>query len=108
MLPMTYVTSLLVVNIICNEAPEFNNYFAIQINEYPKSSCHEISSIERKFRCLGTCLNTMDMLVMISHDESTKTCMCCSDITGSDITGPNWKSYVPHTCKYLFFFNQMT
>lgn len=53
MLPMTYVTSLLVVNIICNEAPEFNNYFPIQINEYPKSSCHEISSIERKFRCLG-------------------------------------------------------
>lgn len=92
MLPMTYITALLVVNIICNEAPEFNNYFAIQINDYPKSSGHKISSKERKFRSLRTCLNTMDMLVMISHDESTKTCLCCSDITGSDITGLNWKS----------------
>uniref|UniRef100_K1PDA1 Uncharacterized protein n=1 Tax=Magallana gigas TaxID=29159 RepID=K1PDA1_MAGGI len=31
---------------------------------------------------------------MISHDESTLTCMCC---TGRNITGPNWKSYVPFT-----------
>lgn len=73
MLTMTFAALFLVVNIICNEASEFNNYFTIEINEYAKSSCHEISSIERKFRCLGSCLNTMDMLVMISHDESTNT-----------------------------------
>ncbi|XP_052693547.1 uncharacterized protein LOC128171798 [Crassostrea angulata] len=34
---------------------------------------------------------------MINHDESTHTCMCCNDTTGSDIPGPNWKSYVPPT-----------
>lgn len=86
---MTYVALFLDVHIICNEAAEFNDYFTIQINEYPKCSCHEISSIERKFRCLGTCLDIMDMLVMISHDKSTKICMCCHDITVSDITDPN-------------------
>lgn len=103
MLPMIYVALFLVVHIIRNEAAGFNSYFAIQINEYPKSSCHEISNIKSKFRCLGTCSIKMDMMVMISHDESTEACMCCSDITGRDISGPNWKSYVPRTGKYFFY-----
>lgn len=101
MLPMIYVALFLVVHIIRSEAAGFNSYLAIEINEYPKSSCHELSNIKSKFRCLGTCSIIIDMIVMISHDESTEACMCCSDITGRDITGPNWKSYVPRTGKYL-------
>ncbi|XP_052695677.1 uncharacterized protein LOC128174082 [Crassostrea angulata] len=84
----------LVVHIIHNEATVFNDVFAVRTNDYPKSTCHRMSNIRSKGQCLGTCIISVDRIVMISHDESTNTCMCCNDITGSDITGPNWKSYV--------------
>lgn len=102
MLPTTCVVLFLVVYIIRSETTGFNSFYAIKKNVYPKSSCHKIANVKSKSQCLGTCKIKMDMIVMISHDESTKTCMCCSDITGSDIAGPNWKSYVPRTCKYFF------
>lgn len=105
MLPMIYVALFLVVHIIRNEAAGFNSYFAIQINEYPKSSCHEISNIKSKFRCLGTCSIIMDMIVMISHDESTEACMCCSDITGSDMTGPTG-NLMSHVLVSIFFYKK--
>lgn len=105
MLLTTYAALFLVVHIIRNEATVFNNAFAIQTYYHPKSSCHQISKIKSKSSCLGTCIISVDRNVMISHDESTSTCMCCNDITGSDITGPNWISYVPRRCKYLIRFN---
>ncbi|XP_052693542.1 uncharacterized protein LOC128171792 [Crassostrea angulata] len=98
MLLTTYAALFLVVHIIRNEATVFMNVFAIQTYYYPKSSCHQISNIKSKSGCLGTCIISVDRNVMISHDESTSTCMCCNDIAGSDITGPNWKSYVPLPC----------
>lgn len=104
MLPTTCVALFLVVHIIPIDATVFNSIFAIQTNDYPKSSCHKISNITSTSTCLGTCVITVDRIVMISHDKSTNTCMCCNDITGSDITGPNWKSYVPSTCKYFIIF----
>lgn len=99
MLLTTSVAVFLVVHIIRNEATVFNDVLAVQSNDYPKSSCHKISNIISTTKCLITCLISVDKIVMISHDESTNTCMCCSDISGSDITRPNWKSYVP--CKYF-------
>nr|XP_019924464.2 uncharacterized protein LOC109619238 [Crassostrea gigas] len=35
---------------------------------------------------------------MISHDISAKICMCCNDITGSDISGSNWKTFIEPHC----------
>lgn len=102
MLLTTSVAVFLVVHIILNEATVFNDVLAVQTNDYPKSSCHTISNIKRKTKCLTTCVTSVDEIVMISHDESTNTCMCCSDISGSDITSPNLKSYVP--CKYFIFW----
>lgn len=102
MLLTTSVAVFLVVHIIHNEATVFNDVLAVQSNDYPKSSCHEISNIKRTTKCLTTCVISVDKIVMISHDESTNTCMCCSDISGSDIINPNWKSYVP--CKYFIFW----
>lgn len=78
----------------------FKSYYGIQTSEYPKRTCHEIDYIRSKGQCLGTCLFTMDRIVLISHHASIKKCLCCSDITGSDIIGHDWKSYVPRTCKY--------
>lgn len=99
-----YVALFLVVHIIHNEATVFNDVFAVQTNDNPKSSCHQISNIKSKSTCLGTCVISVHRNVMISHDESTGICMCCNDVTGSGITGSNWKSYVPR--KYFLFFHQ--
>nr|XP_034319372.1 uncharacterized protein LOC117687235 [Crassostrea gigas] len=98
MLLTTFVALCLVVHIIHNEATVFNDVFAVKTNDYPKSTCHTISNIKSTSTCLGTCIISVDRNVMISHDESTSTCMCCNDTTGSDITGSNWKSYVPLPC----------
>lgn len=95
----TYAALFLFVHIIRSAETGFNSNYAIETNDYPKSSCHELSSVKSMIRCLATCVATMDEIVMISHDDSTSTCMCCNDVTGSDITGSNWKSYVPRICK---------
>lgn len=44
---MTYVALFLVVRIIRNDATVFNDVFALQTNDYPKSSCHQISNINK-------------------------------------------------------------
>lgn len=95
LLTMACVVIFLVFNAICIEATGFKSFYGIKTDEYPKSSCHEISKIKSRSRCLRVCGTTMDVVAMISHDESSKTCMCCSDLTGSDISGLNWKSYIP-------------
>lgn len=46
MLPMTYVALFLVVRIIRNDATVFNDVNALRTNDYPKSSCHQISNIK--------------------------------------------------------------
>lgn len=97
----------LVSNAMRSGLTVFNSYYGIQTSEYPKRTCHKIDNIRSKGQCLGTCLTTMDRIVMTSHHASIKTCLCCSDITGSDIKGPHWKSYVPRTCKYLLSWNSV-
>lgn len=107
MLPTISLVICLVVSIIGIETTRIKTFYGIQTKEYPKSSCNEIPNIISKNECLGHCVITVNKIVMISHDESTHTCMCCNDFTGSNITRPNWKSYVPFTCKYLIIqFNQ--
>lgn len=102
MLTTIYLFIFFVSNAMRSESTVFKSQYVIKTIKYPKTSCHRIANIRSKSKCVGTCATTMDMLVMISHDEYTKTCMCCNEITGSDIIGPNWRSYVP--CKYLFFY----
>lgn len=104
MLPKAYIFIYLFLNGMRTESTNvFQDFYGIQTDEYPKSSCHEIATMKSKIVCLGTCVTTMYRIIMISYDEATKTCMCCSYITGENITGPNWKSYVPLTCKYFFY-----
>lgn len=104
MLPKTYLFIFFFSNAMRSGSTVFESYHGIKTNEPPKSSCHKIDDIRSKGQCLGACVTTMDKIVMISHDESTKTCMCCNDITGSDITDPTWKSYVPRSCKYCLLW----
>lgn len=99
MFQATYV-AFLIINILYNKTTScLDSLYALRTNENPKTSCHKFANIETAGRCLGTCGITKDIIVMISHDKTTKTCMCCSDLTGSDITGLNWKSFIP--CEYF-------
>eukprot|EP00105_Crassostrea_gigas_P040748 XP_019924896.1 PREDICTED: uncharacterized protein LOC109619397 [Crassostrea gigas] len=95
MLSKSCLFIFLVSNAMRSGSTVFNSYYGIQTSEYPKRTCQEIDNIRSKGQCLGTCLFTMDKIVLISHHASIKTCLYCSDITGSDIKGPHWKSYVP-------------
>lgn len=99
----TYIVFLIITILYNKMVSCFGSFYGVRTNENPKISCRIIANIETDVRCLGTCGITMKTIDMISHDLSTKTCMCCSDLTGSDITGPNLKSYVPRTCKYLIY-----
>lgn len=104
MLTKVSVVLFFVSNAMCNEATGFKSFYGIKTDEYPKSSCHKISEIKSKGRCLEICGTTINNVAMISHDESTKVCMCCSDLTGSDLSGLNWKSYIPGKCVFLLLF----
>lgn len=99
MLPTASRMIFLVLHIICIEATAIKTFYGIKTKEYPKSSCNKIQNEISESECLRHCIDTTNTIVMISHDDSTNTCMCCSDITGDDISGPNWKSYVRRTCK---------
>lgn len=95
MLKHIFFLVFLVLNALRNEATGFRSFYGIKTNDHPKSSCNTISYTISAGRCLATCGIIMDKVVMISHDKSTKKCMCCNDITGSDITGSNWTTYIP-------------
>lgn len=80
MIPTASFVICLVVSIIGTEATR------IKTIEYPKSSCNKIQNSKSKNECLGHCVITVNKIFMISHDESTNTCMCCNDIIDCDIT----------------------
>lgn len=50
----TYAALFLFVHIIRSAETGFNSNYAIETNDYPKSSCHEISSVKSMIRCLAT------------------------------------------------------
>lgn len=89
----SFIVIFLVLNAMRNEASSLKGFYGIKTNEHPKSSCHEIPNIIST--SLATCGMIMDEIIMFSHDESTKSCLCCNDITGKNIIGSNLKTYVP-------------
>lgn len=97
----------LIINILYNRTGScFESFYGLRTTDNPKTSCLKFANIETAGRCLGTCGITMKAMDMISHDQYSKTCMCCSDLTGSDITG-HWKSFVLHTCKYFTYLTEV-
>lgn len=94
MLQRTYVIFLIIYILYNKTTSCFESFYGVRTNEYPKTSCQEIENIKTALRCLGRCGSTIDNIVMISHNESTNTYMCCNDVTGSDIIGANWNSFV--------------
>lgn len=95
MLQATYIVLAVIYIFYNNTVSAFESFYGVSTDAYPKSSCQAKANIESRGRCLGICGISMDRIAMISHDKSTKICMCCNNFTGSDIIGSNWKTYVP-------------
>lgn len=106
MFKISYSVVVLAIIILCKET-YLKMFYGERTNDYPKSSCLDIGKFQSTGRCLAVCGTTLEMLIMISHNMETHTCMCCDDITGSDIIGSNWKTYIPRKWKlndYFFSF----
>ena len=73
--------------------PESN--YAIKTAHYPRTSCHQIVNIPSKRVCFIRCLNKLDVHYMFSYNKILQSCMCCQDLTGSDITDKGWETYEP-------------
>lgn len=104
MLSTVCVAVFLVAHIISIEATRIKTFYGMKTDLFPKSSCNKISKKITKSECLEHCILTTNIIAMISHDESTSTCMCCSDISGDHVRDPNWESFVPRKCKFLFSY----
>lgn len=87
MLQATYIVLAVIYIFYNNTVSAFESFYGVSTDEYPKSSCQAKANIESRGRCLGICGISMDRIAMISHDKSTKICMCCNNFTGSDIIG---------------------
>lgn len=95
MLQKTPYVVFLILNIKCVKPTGIESFHGVRTGGYPKSSCRKIDNVISTGRCLAKCGILMDEIIMVSLDKSTRICMCCNDITGGDIIGSNWKTFVP-------------
>lgn len=105
MFKSSYSVVVLAIIILCSKETYLKMFYGERTNDYPKSSCLDIGKFQSTGRCLAVCGTTLEMLIMISHNMETHTCMCCDDITGSDIIGSNWKTYIPRKWKLNDLFS---
>ena len=91
---MYYVLVLFTV-FLCGEMLEMESMYGERYDLYPKTSCLTINHIETTARCFLRCINAMDGYQMFSYCKDYKVCMCCADLSGSDVTGFNWQTYIP-------------
>nr|XP_022311390.1 uncharacterized protein LOC111116695 [Crassostrea virginica] len=90
---------LVVSNVfMCCEMLQTESMYGERYDLYPKTSCLTINHIETTARCFLRCINAMDGYQMFSYCKDYKVCMCCADLSGSDVTGFNWQTYIPRRC----------
>lgn len=85
----------LFMNFLSCNASQIASFYVEKTHESPKSSCVEISNILGIERCAVKCLNTIATTYMFSVNKNQRKCLCCPDLTGSDITDPEWESFIP-------------
>lgn len=85
MLQTAFVVVLLVIKIVYINGTGFQNLQGLKTDDYPKSSCLEITKIKDTLAC--KCGILIDKIIMMSYEKYTHICMCCVYITGSDIIG---------------------
>ena len=86
-----------------SEAIFFQNNFAIKTDTPPKESCQKIFNVQNKGKCMLTCLAALDVHYMFSYNEDQEACMCCKDLSGSDVIDPGWETFVPR--ELIFFYH---
>lgn len=85
----------LFMNFLSSNAAQIASFYVEKTHESPKSSCVEITNILGIERCAVKCLNTIATTYMFSVNKNQRKCLCCPDLTGSDITDPEWESFIP-------------
>ena len=73
----------------------FQHNFGMKTDISPKDSCQKIFNIQKKGKCMMSCLAALDVHYMFSYNEDQETCMCCKDLSGSDVISPEWETFVP-------------
>ena len=81
--------------IFSGETMKTESYYAIKTARYPRTSCLQIANIPSKGSCFLSCLNKLEVLYMFSYNREQRSCRCCQDLTGSDITDKGWETYEP-------------
>lgn len=84
----------LFMNFLSSNAAQIASFYVEKTYESPKSSCFEITNILGIERCAVKCLNTIATTYMFSVNKNQRKCLCCPDLTGSDITDPEWESFI--------------
>ena len=69
--------------------------YAIKTARYPRTSCHQIENIPSKGFCFLSCLNKLEVHYMFSYNLEQRSCRCCPDLFGSEITDKAWETYEP-------------
>ena len=80
---------------MCCEMLQTESIYGERYDLYPKTSCLTINHIETTGSCFIRCINALDRYQMFSYRKDYKVCMCCADLSGSDVTGFNWQTYIP-------------
>ena len=104
---MVYILPKLVfisLGFLSGEAIFSQNNFGLKTDTPPKDSCQKIFNIRNKGKCMMSCLAALEVHYMFSYNEDQEACMCCKDLSGSDVIGPGWETFVPR--KFIFFHNK--
>ena len=79
---------------MCCEMHEMESMYGERYDLYPKTSCLTINHTETTVTCFLRCIYALEGHQMFSYSEDYEVCMCCADLSGSDVTGFNWQTYI--------------
>ena len=88
---------------MCCEMHEMESMYGERYDLYPKTSCLTINHTETTVTCFLRCIYALEGHQMFSYSEDYEVCMCCADLSGSDVTGFNWQTYIPREYNLKLF-----
>ncbi|XP_048750767.2 uncharacterized protein LOC125662565 [Ostrea edulis] len=100
MLTRTYFFCLMIFSIVFQRTIQNGVYldYAVRTHSLPTTTCLRVNDVKSTWRCFSTCLKKMNYFYMFSHNNPDQSCACCTDQTGSALTGTKWKTYIPPAC----------
>ena len=80
---------------LCCDTFRVETVFGEKSDLYPKTSCLSITKVETIGQCFMRCLKAFEFNRMFSYSKDQRVCMCCVDLSGNDVIGYDWMTYVP-------------